>query len=207
MSFLSKFFTKDLLPVLFVWMFGIIPASADSLSSQIVRKGDVVIFNSAISEQSYERLVTLYNDKPFSAIAINSDGGEYDAGMKIANFVYKRNIGVYVPKYCASACTFVFFGAPINRRDIAPDALLGLHNVSLAVMGDKKVDLSKVTVPATEAIELAQKSVVRSGMMIAFYSANGIPSDVLLEVAQSFGRKVVNIQRGDLIRWGSIELE
>lgn len=178
------------------------PASADPKMSSIIKKNDTVYYNAPITMQGYERLKYLYyHDEPFSKIIITSGGGDYDAGMEMATLVYRNNIKIYVPQYCASACTFLFFGAEAKNRDIAPNALLGLHNVSFNINASSP----DINIPLHDAIELAQNAAVRSGMLISFYSANGIPSDVLLKVSQSYGSGIVNIQREDLIRWGSIQ--
>lgn len=191
----------ELLQIVIIWGTLSLPSAADSLSNKIIREGDVVHFGSEVSEDSYKRLVLMYKKQPYSTITLSSKGGSYDAGMKIAHLVHSKNIKVYVPKYCASACTFIFFGAKVSQREMAHDAMLGLHNVSFEV--DKET--LKKSIKVSEAMEFAQQSAVKAGMMISFYSANGIPSDVLLKVSQIYGRSVVNIQRDDLIRWGSIQ--
>lgn len=187
-----------------LWMVFTIPSSAEQLSSTIIRDNEnVVHFGASISDDSFEYLQRLYKLKPFDTINVTSNGGDFDAGMKIAQMVYQKNITVYVPRYCASACTFIFFGAKLDHRDIAPTALLGLHNVSFGVTN--VIDTKEVTVTVHDAMDFAQRAVVRSAMMISFYSANGIPSDVLLQVSQTYGSGIVNVQRSDLIRWGAIQ--
>lgn len=195
-----KKFVTEIIQILALWIWITLPGSAETLSSEIIRKGDVVHFGTAISNESYKRLIMMYNNKPFTMLQITSNGGEYDAGMKIAQLVYQKNINVYVPKYCASACTFVFFGAKLGHRDIAPNAMLGLHNVSF----DTNASSLDQSIPIRDAMEFAQSAVVRSGMMISFYAANGVPSDVLLKVSQTYGKGIINVQRDDLVRWGSI---
>lgn len=195
----------ELMQLFLIWMCMTIPSSAETFSSSIVRDGENVNFGAQISDDSYNYLLKMYERKPFSHINVTSNGGDYDAGMKIAHLVYTNNITVYVPKYCASACTFIFFGAKLNQRDIAPDALLGLHNVSFGVTNS--IDTKEVVVSVHDAMDFAQQAVIRSAMMISFYSANGIPSDVLLKVSQTYGSGVVNVQRADLIRWGAIQQE
>lgn len=194
----------ELLQVFLLWMVFSVPSSAENLSNIIIRdKENVVHFGAPISEDSFAYLERLYKMKPFEKISVTSNGGDYDAGMKIAQMVYKNNISVFVPRYCASACTFIFFGAKLDQRDIAPNALLGLHNVSFGITNT--VDTKSVTVTVHDAMDFAQRAVVRSAMMISFYSANGIPSDVLLQVSQTYGSSIVNVQRGDLVRWGAIQ--
>lgn len=194
----------EMVQVFLLWMIFTIPSSAENLSNKIVRdKENVIHFGASISEDSFAYLQRMYKLKPFDHISVTSNGGDYDAGMKIAQMVYQKNISVYVPRYCASACTFIFFGAKLEQRDIAPNALLGLHNVSFGITND--IDTKSVTVTVHDAMDFAQRAVVRSAMMISFYSANGIPSDVLLQVSQTYGSSVVNVQRGDLVRWGAIQ--
>lgn len=194
----------DIIQILVIWACLTLPSSAETLSSNIFRdQKNTVHFGAAISEESYKYLRNMYNIRPFSDLNLTSNGGDFDAGMKIAQLVYQENISVYVPKYCASACTFIFFGAKSDNRDIAPSALLGLHNVSFSI--SNSIDTKTTTITVDEAMDFAQKAVVRSAMMISFYSANGIPSDVLLQVSQTYGNNIVNIQRSDLVRWGSIQ--
>lgn len=196
----------EFMQLFILWMVFTIPSSAESLSNSIIRdKENVIHFGTLITDDSYNYLQRLYKLKPFDTINVTSNGGDFDAGMKIAQMVYKKNIKVYVPQYCASACTFIFFGAKADHRDLAPKALLGLHNVSFGVTNS--IDTSSVTVTVHDAIDFAQRAVVRSAMMISFYSANGIPGDVLLQVSQTYGTGIVNVQRGDLIRWGAIQTD
>jgi ATP-dependent protease ClpP protease subunit len=193
----------EFLQIFFIWTFLCLPSSAEPMTQLIVRDGNTVHFGAQISNEALYRLEIMYNEKPFNKITLSSLGGDYDAGMKIAQMVYKHQIEVFVPKYCASACTFIFFAANADQRDISPSATLGLHNVSFSIMGD--IDTKKTVVSVDEAMQFAQTAVVRSAMMISFYSANGIPSDVLLKVSQTYGSGVINIQRSDLIRWGVIK--
>lgn len=194
----------EMVQVFLLWMIFTIPSSAENLSNKIVRdKENVIHFGASISEDSFAYLQRMYKLKPFEHMSVTSNGGDYDAGMKIAQMVYQKNISVYVPRYCASACTFIFFGAKLDQRDIAPNALLGLHNVSFGITNT--IDTKSVTVTVHDAMDFAQRAVVRSAMMISFYSANGIPSDVLLQVSQTYGSSIVNVQRGDLVRWGAIQ--
>lgn len=180
-----------------------ISASADEYANNIYFSNDksVLIYNSDITDGSIERVKKLYSVHKFSIISLSSNGGEYDAGMDLAKFAFTHNLKVYVPHYCASACTFTFFGVSAFNRDIAPDALIGLHNISFSVIG---ADGSKVKITADEAMEFAQNAVIRSGTMLSLYAANGIPADVLYKVSRSYGDKIVNVQRSDLIKWGSI---
>lgn len=196
----------ELLQIFLIWLLCTVPSSAESLSSTIFRdKENIVHFGAPVSFEAYSKLLKMYKIKPFSEIRLTSNGGEYDAGMKIAHLVYTNDISVFVPKYCASACTFIFFGARVEHRDIAPTAMLGLHNVSFGMNNSTGEDANNSSITVKEALDFAQEAVVRSGMMISFYSANGIPSDVLLQVSQTYGQGIINVQRADLVRWGAIQ--
>lgn len=182
----------------------IFPASADANSRTVYFSSDddVLIYSGNISAGAVKRVKDLYKVHKFKILSITSNGGEYDSGMELAKFVYDKNLSVYVPQYCASACTFAFFGVSSKNRDIAPTALLGLHNISFSIVG---ADPGNIKVTVDEAMEFAQIAVVRSGTMLSLYAANGIPADVLYKVSKSYGSTVVNVQRGDLQRWGVIQ--
>ena len=164
---------------------------------------DILVFNSEINDDSYDKVLRLYREYGFSTIILTSNGGEYDSGMKLAQFVHKNKIKIYVPQYCASACTFMFMAAYPSNRDISVNASIGLHNISFMIQGDA----STVKLSVYDAIEIANSASKRSANMIALYAANGIPATVLVKVANISGSDIINVSREELLGWGTIILK
>lgn len=192
---------KELFQTIVLYMCISFPVSAETSKVFISENPDVLTFRAPINAASYYALTTLYKTHKFKQINITSPGGDYDVGMQIAKFVYENRLSVYVPTYCASACTFAFFAAATDKRDMADEAIIGLHNISFETSA---VNPNKVTVTVAETMSFAREVAHRTGVMMALYSSNGVPGDVLLEVAAKHGSDIVNIQRQDFVAWGTI---
>lgn len=170
-------------------------------NAEVSRKGDDLLFQSDINDVSVLKVILNYSKKPFKRLVLSSNGGEFEAGMKLAQFVMDKDINVYVPEYCSSACTFAFFAA--NNKDMSNTSYLALHNVSLmAVKGTIKDD-DVITVK--DAIDLAQIAVINSGEMLSLYSQAGIPSDILFDISRSVGNNVVTLKKQDLLVLGILK--
>lgn len=178
------------------------PAGAEVGKVYMSEDPNILIFTAPIEEHSLFAMTTLYKKYHYTQINITSPGGDYDVGMQVAKFIYENKIKVFVPKYCASACTFAFFSASTEDRDLAHDAQLGLHNISFSTSA---VNPNKTYISVDETMKFAQEVSRRTGVMMALYSANGIPPDVLYEVAGKYGDTIVNVSRKDLVAWGTLQ--
>ncbi len=194
---------REFIQVLTVSLALSFPASQEVGSTDVIRlneHGDAV-FSAQISEQSYEKLLVLYKKKPFNRLIISSPGGDFDYGIKMAEFVYKNRIFIYVPNQCNSACTIPFFSARKNMRDMSDTAILGLHNISIET---NSINPDKTYVSVTEMRKYTYEIADKVGYLFTLYSANKIPPIVLLEVSTRRGSRAVGVTRENLITWGAL---
>lgn len=194
---------REILQVLVLTLALNFPACAEppEINPVIINKTGEAVFSATINKESYEKLVRLYNKNQFTRLNISSPGGDFDYGLKLAEFLYKKHIFVYVPVECSSACTIAFFGSRKNMRDMSNTAVLGLHNISIEanVQNPDKTYVS-VTEMRSYIYEIADKV----GYMFTLYAANNIPPTVLLEISKRRGESAVIITRTNLVDWGSL---
>lgn len=165
---------------------------------KIERDDSTLFYDADISFANVNAVIESYQKQAFKKIIITSPGGDFDAAGKFAKFVTKNNISMFVPEYCASACTIPFLAS--SNKDIAKDATLFLHNVSLKVDADPN---DKIKVKDAEYI--AEETSTRSAIMMSFYAKAGIPPEILYDIAISHGQNGVELNRNDLITFGIIK--
>ena len=59
---------------------------------------------------------------------LSSRGGVFEEGLRIADFVRRKRLTVYVAGECSSACVDVFFAA--GKRYFAAESKIGVHAIS-----------------------------------------------------------------------------
>lgn len=178
------------------------PASANNNNIVRVTEDNTAIFYSEISTKSVDRLKQLYSATKFDTLIINSPGGDFDAGKDLGEFINHKDIYVYVTNQCNSACTFAFFGAKVDRRDISARAGLGLHNVSISTTIH---NTEETYVSVAQMIKYTNDIADKVGYLFSLYAANGVPPTTLLNVSKVRGNKVIMVTRDELVQWGSIK--
>lgn len=193
---------KEFIQTLIILLLVTFPLSSNAQKSIIiVNEQNQAIFISDISTDSVDKIKQLYRKTHFKVLSITSPGGDFDAGVDFAEFVQKNKIFVYVPIACNSSCSLIFFSTDNDMRDMADDATLGLHNISIETNSNIS-DESYLTVG--ELKKFMNIVSYKVGFMLSLYASNGIPSEVLLEISGKHGKDSVDVTRKDLVKWGAL---
>lgn len=194
---------KELFQVICVILILTLPSSASSseLNNIFIQK-NVLQYNATITSKNVAYLKELYFKSNIKSIELNSEGGEYNAGMDLATFIYKNHIKVHVSKICASSCTFSFFMIRPNMRSMNDDAVIAIHNISFTSNVD---DNSKMCLNVKEITDFAEDASTKAAIMYSLYASVGIPPNVMLKSAQLRGNTALIITKKDLIDWGILK--
>jgi hypothetical protein len=180
------------------------PASAGEERKSIIRydeSSQTVQFISALTEVTVDRLIAYRETHPFDTIIITSPGGDFDAGVKLGQYVSDNGLTVVVERYCNSSCTIVFFSANIKNRYMMKDSFIGLHNVSIE---SKSRNSDDTYITIRQLTIFAEQLSTKVGVLFALYAANGIPPELLVEVSQVRGNEVVTLTPEQLHEFGSL---
>jgi hypothetical protein len=112
---------------------GAMPSRAGVLDSwigphefRVLAAGTELEFVGGISGSAVAELAQLLQAYPrISALQLTSQGGDALTGMGMEQLVRQHGLITYVPRFCASACAFVFLGG--RERYLGPGARLGFH--------------------------------------------------------------------------------
>jgi hypothetical protein len=116
------------------------PETVHSVARQLAAdyKADVYLFNGAISEAMYGRVVEGLSNKkhPNTLLVLVTLGGDANAGYRIARIFQStcQKFTAFIPSYCKSAGTLVALGA--NSLIMSPFSELGPLDVQLAKMDE-----------------------------------------------------------------------
>jgi hypothetical protein len=117
------------------------------------------------------------------ALALDSPGGNVVEAEKIADAIWRNHVGVIVAAggQCVSAC-FLLFAAG-KSKVVAPDALIGVHSVSIA--GQETLDsMGLTTALARDAAQF------------------GVPPDIVGKLVETAPGRVEWLTRDDLAEMG-----
>jgi hypothetical protein len=112
---------------------GAMPSRASVLDSwigphefRVLAAGTELEFVGGISGPALTELARLLEANPrIAALQLTSQGGDALTAMGMEQLVRQRGLITYVPRFCASACAFVFMGG--RERYLGPGARLGFH--------------------------------------------------------------------------------
>lgn len=161
----------------------------------IVKEGSI-IFNGIVNTSNVQKIEYLYNKtlkKNINYLVLQSPGGDLADGIELAKFVMNNDIPVYVSSSCSSACTFAFFSA--KHKDMAPDAIIGIHNLSV----EPSIDMTQFSMQEVQL--LSRKIATNAAGMFILYANAGIPLSVLSEASTKFGANAINLTRNDLVSY------
>jgi hypothetical protein len=85
-----------------------------------------VVFNGKLTVEAVDQFIKQNDEKPVSLVSIFSGGGVVAAGVKLGQWVRKKNADVRVNVYCVSACANYVFPAGKNKI-ISSGALVLWH--------------------------------------------------------------------------------
>ena len=181
------------------------PASAGIESKNVIKYNPEtrnVYFISDITDGSLKRIIEWYDNEHYDTITITSPGGDFDAGIRMANFVRDNGINLIVSRYCNSACTVVFFSVSPEKRYMTNRSVLGLHNISIK---SNVTDGDNSFVSVRQLSTFTEEMATKVGFLFSLYAANGIPPEVLFRVSRSRGEDVVILTKPELVFYGSVK--
>lgn len=112
-------------------------------------KPEMLIYTGQVGANDLLNLKKALRENPTVSTLILSDnpGGLVHIGLVIAEEVYERGLNTYIPpeKYCASACSFVFFA---GKNRIA-DGRLGVHQISAPELSGEQAQFGVSDIVAT----------------------------------------------------------
>ncbi|YP_010843520.1 protease [Klebsiella phage K64-1] len=182
--------------------FSLIFPSHDIQQNVTVNDSNVLIFNTKINDESVQRAETLYKKYKYKTISITSPGGDVNSGFELAVFASDHNIKVNVPKYCASACTVIFFAADKQNRVMDKDAIIAIHNVSVVANNDIS---GNETISINTAMDLMKDTSEIVAAMYSLYAYVGIPGEILMRTSTMHGADSYQITKKQLQMWGILE--
>jgi len=93
--------------------------------------GVVLRMRGDVREGDYLRLKSHFKaNEAIVGLDLSSYGGDFEEGLRIADFAARKKLTVYVSDECDSACADIFFAAA--KRYSAPNSRIGVHSISNA---------------------------------------------------------------------------
>ena len=86
----------------------------------------VVYYTGSISPENNQRFFKSIEDKPVKWLVIKSNGGDVEAGIKLATWLFDNNVNIEIDEYCLSSCANYVFPAA-KRKVIRPGAVVAWH--------------------------------------------------------------------------------
>lgn len=118
-------------PILGLQLSFVLPLACSALEIQRVKtcSGVVLRLSGDVKEGDFSRLRSHFR-KPEAIVGfdLNSEGGDFEEGLRIAEFIRHKKLIVYVADKCNSVCADVFFAGA--RRFFGPDSKIGVHAIS-----------------------------------------------------------------------------
>jgi len=96
-----------------------------SFATEIVSP-NVAYYSGEISKASNDIFFARYRHPAPERLIITSDGGEVEAAIELASWVYNNKVDIAVEEYCLSSCANYVFPAGLNKM-ILPGAVVAWH--------------------------------------------------------------------------------
>ncbi len=87
--------------------------------------GDRVVITGQLSWGLYDKFVQALRDDQVQTVVLNSNGGHYAVGRRMAVLINENGLDTLTSEMCASACTFAYLGG--HNRTLQTGARLGYH--------------------------------------------------------------------------------
>ena len=122
-------------------------------------EGDQVIITGQLSWGLYDKFVQALRDDQVQTVVLNSLGGHYAVGRRMAVLINENGLDTLTTETCASACTFAFLGG--HSRVLQSGARLGYHapsgntDHSLGVVGNHMTSVLRAAQVPNEFIQRA----------------------------------------------------
>ena len=95
---------------------------------EVVIEGSSVIYKGEITPMANAYLFSLIDnaEQPLKTLEITSVGGNVDAALELANWVFNTRLDIYIPSFCGSSCANYVFPAA-QRKLLGETAMLAWH--------------------------------------------------------------------------------
>jgi len=103
-----------------------LPWSVHPVSADTGLSAGVAYFSGPISAEQNQQLFEAVKGKTVKRLIITSGGGDVEAGIALASWVFDHGLTIEVSEYCLSSCANYVFPAG-RRKTIGPGAIVAWH--------------------------------------------------------------------------------
>lgn len=116
-------------------------------------KSSVLTYRGTVTEESAEELFIKVGTQKIRKIIITSKGGDVQATIKIADWIYRNQINVEIDEYCLSSCANYIFPAG-DRKIIRDGAIVAWHGNVKHLLRPENLNKKKLTIKDKDWIEM-----------------------------------------------------
>ena len=103
-----------------------LPWTANPVSADTGLSAGVAYFSGPISAEQNQQLFEAVKGKTVKRLIITSGGGDVEAGIALASWVFDHGLDIEVSKYCLSSCANYVFPAG-HHKSIGSGAIVAWH--------------------------------------------------------------------------------
>lgn len=115
------------------WLFGsflsaffIMLSSGSFAMTAINNETNTATYVSEISKENNATFFSSIKNRTIKKLRVNSSGGEVEAAIKLARWIYNNKVDIEVIEYCLSSCANYLFTAAFHKT-ILPGAIVAWH--------------------------------------------------------------------------------
>ena len=101
--------------------------SSASLGMTVVNiKSNTASYISEINKKNNAKFFSSIKNLKIKKLRVNSGGGDVEAAIKLARWIYNNKVDIEVIEYCLSSCANYLFTAAFHKK-ILPGAIVAWH--------------------------------------------------------------------------------
>jgi hypothetical protein len=90
------------------------------------KESNIAIYVSEISKENNATFFSSIKNRMIKKLRVNSSGGDVEAAIKLARWIYNNKVDIEVIEYCLSSCANYLFTAAFHKT-ILPGAIVAWH--------------------------------------------------------------------------------
>lgn len=90
------------------------------------KESNTAIYVSEISKENNATFFSSIKNRMIKKLRVNSSGGDVEAAIKLARWIYNNKVDIEVIEYCLSSCANYLFTAAFHKT-ILPGAIVAWH--------------------------------------------------------------------------------
>lgn len=94
--------------------------------AETTKESNTAIYGSEINQENNEKFFASIKNQKINTLRVNSSGGDVEAAIKLARWIYHNKIDIEVVEYCLSSCANYLFTAAFHKT-ILPGAIVAWH--------------------------------------------------------------------------------